>query len=74
MLEDVQRFWLSELDFPQECLRKCQVNMAPTSSSGLKKGKHPYGVVRIQVCRTDVVQEMYGAIQKFGDFDRVEWL
>ena len=33
-----------------------------------------YGVCSISVERTDIVQEIYGAIQAYGNFENKNWL
>lgn len=47
----------------------------PTSSSGRKRNKLPYGVCTLQVRRsTRLVQHIYGAIQEYAAFDEPAWL
>jgi transposase-like protein len=73
-IPEIERYWLDELDLPSSCLGKHILNHMPTSSSGRKKNKLPYGVCRVAVCRTDVVQHIYGAIQEYGGFEEPRWL
>ena len=40
----------------------------------LRRSRFAYGTCRITVCDTEVVQNLYGAIQEYGAFDREEWL
>lgn len=73
-LEDVERYWLDLLDLPPSCLRKHSVDFRPTSSSGSKIAKLPYGVCSVRVHSTRVVQHIYGAIQEYAGIERLEWL
>jgi hypothetical protein len=74
-IETIEKYWLTQLDLPSSCLRKHQLNHTPTSSSGRKKGKLPYGVGTIRVKKsTWLVQHMYGAIQEYAGFEEPAWL
>ena len=74
-LEEIEAHWLDALELPRHCLRKHQLNHTPTSSSGLKKNKLPYGVCSLTARRsTHIVQHIYGAIQEYAGFDEPRWL
>ncbi len=74
-LKEVERHWLTALELPTTCLRKHTLNHRPTSSSGLKRNKLPYGVCRLSVLRSrSIVQHIYGAIQEYADFEEPRWL
>ncbi len=74
-IEEIERHWLQALELPRSCLRKHIVDFKPTSSSGQKRSKLPYGVCTLCVNRsTRIVQHIYGAIQEYAGFDRPEWL
>jgi hypothetical protein len=73
-LEDIKRYWCQELDLPESCFRKCQVDNISKYSKKKKKNKYPYGTCSVGVHRTDVVQKIYGAIQEIGGFKRESWL
>ncbi len=74
-LRQVEDHWLEALDLPRSCLRGHQVNHFPTSSSGRKRNRLPYGVGSLRVSRsTEIVQHIYGAIQEYGSFDEPRWL
>ncbi|MFN8160285.1 MAG: hypothetical protein U0R52_04475 [Solirubrobacterales bacterium] len=66
--------WLQALDLPKSCLLKPTVNYFPTSSSGKKKNRLPFGVGSISVCDTRLVQHIFGAIQEYGGFEEPRWL
>ena len=72
--EQIERFWLSVLSLPPECLRKSIVNVYSKYSQKKRRNMLPYGTCRVSVHRTQVVQTIYGAIQEYGGFERPEWL
>jgi transcriptional regulator with XRE-family HTH domain len=71
---EIEDFWLSTLGLPRSCLTKTMVNKYSPYSKRTRKNKLPYGTCKMTVCRTDLVQHIYGAIQEYADFDRPEWL
>lgn len=74
-IASIENHWLSSLGLPRSCLRKHTLNHMPTSSSGRKWNKLPYGVCSVRVKRsTRIVQHIYGAIQEYGGFDEPRWL
>jgi hypothetical protein len=74
-LREVEDHWLWALGLPRSSLRKHTINHAPTSSSGRRRDKLPYGVCAIRVKRsTRLVQHIYGAIQEYAGFDEPRWL
>lgn len=74
-LREIEEHWLRGLSLPRACLRGHTLNHTPTSSSGRKKNKRPYGVCTIKVVRsTRLVQHIFGAIQEYGGFEEPRWL
>jgi hypothetical protein len=71
---DIEQFWLDALGLPQACLRKSKVNVYSKYSEKKRQNRLPYGTVRVCVHRTEIVQNIYGAIQEYGGFERPEWL
>jgi AcrR family transcriptional regulator len=71
---EIERFWLNALDLPRSCIRGHSINPLPTSSSGKKKHKLPYGVCTLSLGNTRIVQHIYGAIQEYGGFEEAGWL
>ena len=70
----IEQFWLNTLGLPRSCLRKSTVNVYSKYSQKKRKNRLPYGTVRVCVHSTELVQQIYGAIQEYGEFDRPEWL
>jgi hypothetical protein len=73
-IEEIERYWLDLLQLPQSSARGHVLNHTPTSSSGRAKNKLPYGVARLSVHQTRMVQHIYGAIQEYVQFDEPGWL
>jgi hypothetical protein len=71
---EIERYWLSVLQLPPTCVRKHILNHMPTSSSGQRRNKLPYGVCRLRVHSTRIVQHIYGAIQEYAGFEEPRWL
>lgn len=72
-LEEIENYWLKILGLERSSLRKGQINNLPKSSKNKSK-KSEYGTVRLIINNTRIVQEIFGAIQGFGDFENKEWL
>jgi hypothetical protein len=60
---EIEQFWLDTLRLPRSCLRKSTVNVYSKHSQKKRQNKLPYGTVRVNVHSTQVVQNIYGAIQ-----------
>jgi len=74
-LDQIEAHWLKALALPRRCLRGHTVNHHPTSSSGRKVNRLPYGVCSIRILRsTRHVQHIFGAIQEYAGFDEPAWL
>jgi hypothetical protein len=74
-LKEIERHWLRALELPRSCLRGHSLNSYPTSSSGKRRRKLPYGVCSLTVARsTHIVQHIYGAIQEYAGFEEPRWL
>jgi hypothetical protein len=74
MLSEIEDYWLSALELSRSCLRGHALDHKPTSSSGLRRNKLPYGVCALELHSTRVVQHIYGAIQEYASFDKPAWL
>lgn len=74
-IDQIEKYWLRELDLPSTCLRGHTINHFPTSSSGKKRNRLPHGVCFLGVLRsTHLVQHIFGAIQEYAGFDEPRWL
>jgi hypothetical protein len=73
-IDQIERYWLNALELDASCLRTHIVNHFPTSSSGKKRNRLPYGVCFVKVHSTRLVQHIYGAIQEYAGFDEPRWL
>ncbi len=72
--DQIAAYWLSALELPSTCLIAHGVDLLPTSSSGTKSNKLPYGVCDMRVHSTRIVQHIFGAIQEYGGFEEPRWL
>jgi hypothetical protein len=74
-IRQIEDYWLKALKLPRTCLRGHTLNHNPTSSSGKKRGRLPYGVCQVRVLKsTQILQHIYGAIQEYAGFDEPRWL
>jgi transcriptional regulator with XRE-family HTH domain len=71
---DIEQYWLDLLRLPRGCLRKSTVNAYSKYSQKKRRNRLPYGTCRLTVHDTQLVQQIYGAIQEYAGFDREEWL
>lgn len=67
-IDDIENYWLQELQLQKLSVRKHTINIKPISSQGKKKNLLPYGVCTIRIYDTKIVQHIYGAIQEYGMF------
>jgi hypothetical protein len=72
--QEIEQFWLDLVGLPRSCLCKSMVNVYSKYSQKKRQNKLPYGTCRISVCRTWLVQTIFGAIQEIGGFTRAAWL
>jgi hypothetical protein len=73
-IRQIEDHWLLGLGLPRACLRKHTINNYPTSSSGKKRNKLPYGVGSLTLFSTRIAQHLFGAIQEYGGFSEPGWL
>ncbi len=74
-IDEIEQHWLDALELPSSCLRGHTLNHRPTSSSGRRPHRLPYGVCQLRVLRsTELAQHIFGAIQEYGGFDEPRWL
>jgi transcriptional regulator with XRE-family HTH domain len=71
----IEQYWSRELELPKSCFKKTRVNVVSKASKRKRPiNSLPYGTCKVVVYRTDIIQSIYGAIQEFGNFERLEWL
>ena len=73
-VEEIENYWLNGLQLPRSCLRGHILNHHPTSSSGKRPNRLPYGVARLRVNSTRLLQHVHGAIQEYAGFEEPRWL
>jgi transposase-like protein len=71
---EIEQFWLEAAQLPEGSLGKSYVNMYSRHSKKKRINRLPYGTVRVTVCRTRVVQSIFGSIQEYAGFERPAWL
>lgn len=72
--KEIEKYWLNKLCLPKSCLTKTTLNRHSHFSQKKKVGKLPYGTCRVQVYNTRIVQNIYGAIQEYGNFYEETWI
>jgi hypothetical protein len=70
----IKEFWLDVLKLPDDRLCKSVVNTYSKYSQKKRAGMLPWGTTRVAVHSVRVAQQIYGAIQEYGGFERPEWL
>lgn len=72
-LEEIETWWLEQLELPRGCLRKSTVNR-PSSASKAVRRPLVHGTARLTVNSTHLIQSIYGAIQEYAGIERPEWV
>lgn len=70
-IEQIQKYWLEKFEFNLSSLRKCTLRSKYYSGDGKK---YIYGICRIRVCRTDIVQKIFGAIKQMINDYSDRWI
>ena len=65
--EQIKAFWLNKTDLPEAQIRDCRADVQPKSSQKKKKNKLPYGVCRIGINSSEILQKIYGAISYYSN-------
>ncbi|MGZ4315151.1 MAG: helix-turn-helix domain-containing protein [Gaiellaceae bacterium] len=71
---EIEQFWLDVAQLSKCSLCKSYVNVYSRHSKRKRTNRLPYGTVRVTVCRTRVVQGIFGSIQEYAGFERDAWL
>jgi transcriptional regulator with XRE-family HTH domain len=72
--EQIDQFWLDLLDLSRTSLCRSALNSYSRASQRKRKGFLPHGTCLVTVNDTCVAQQIYGAIQEIGGFERDTWL
>lgn len=72
-VEEVESYWIKELKLPRTCLRKTTV-IKKVAKTDHRKNKILYGVCQIRIGNTELVQNIFGAIQEYGNFTNKQWV
>jgi len=68
--QDVETFWGDVVGGPV----KVRMKAATQTGRGSKVNKRPYGCCNLYVHNTEIVHQIYGAIQELAGIERPEWL
>lgn len=71
---EIEQHWLEAVGLPRSSLRKHTIDHLPTSSSGKRVNRLPFGTCTLSVSSTRLVQHIYGAIQEYASFHEPRWL
>lgn len=72
--KEIETYWIKGLGLPKSSLKNCIWNQYPSSSKKKNTKKSEWGTCTLTVCSTEIVQEIFGAIQEFGQFINEKWL
>jgi hypothetical protein len=75
--DEIEDFWTTNLGLKNARINKPEYNPPPRSrniNSTTRKGKRPYGVCKVGIADTSVVQSIYGAIQEYTGINRPKWV
>ncbi len=65
-------FWLGTLELPRICLGNSKTIVSKPKA---KSNRHQHGGCTVQVCKTEIVQRIFGAIKQYiGIDDDLIWL
>ena len=72
--EEIQLFWLNLLELDETTKFTIRFDMDKRQSSGRRTNVHPNGICTIYVGNTEIIQQIFGAIQEYGQFKCEKWL
>jgi hypothetical protein len=70
--KEIESYWLNELRLTSDNLRKTSVKKINPING--RKNKLVYGLCKIGVYKTHLIQHIYGAIQEYGNFENSKWI
>ena len=69
-VEAIEQYWLNLLQLKRDCLYKTQ----RLQGSERSLNRLPKGIGAIRINSTELLMQILGAIQEYGDFDNPDWL
>ena len=75
-IEEIYKYWVDSLGLEGCKINKATVRdpMRSSFSNGQKKSRLKYGVMRLSVGESRIIQNIYGAIQEYCGFINESWL
>lgn len=68
-VEEIENYWLRNLEIPRSCIRKTTINKVSPYSTEKRAGKLEWGTCTIEVHSTDIIQSIYGSLKEYANFD-----
>ncbi len=68
-IDEIEKHWLEVTSLSYLNMRKSTLNYPSKYSRQKKRGKSPYGVCKITVHSSQIVQQIYGALQEMAGFE-----
>lgn len=68
--ERIKQYWLELFNLPSETKATVALKIGTQS----RKNRYPNGICSIEVHSTKLVQQIFGAIQEYANFEKPEWL
>lgn len=74
-IQEIEKYWQDNLELPSSCFTKTTAdNLSKYSQQKKHKNKLLYGTTTVSVHQVAVIQNIYGAIQEYADFDNNYYL
>ncbi len=67
-IDEIKKYWSDHLDIPVECFTKSTIREGKPYVD-----KHPYGVCRVTICDTNILQHILGAIKGYVNDNSNKW-
>jgi hypothetical protein len=71
-ITEIQDYWLNYLSLTHENLNRPYLENK-REVSGIRKNRYPYGICNLLVYSTEILQQIYGAIQEYVGFEKPDW-
>ncbi|PJF40933.1 MAG: hypothetical protein D6737_13530 [Chloroflexi bacterium] len=69
-IQRIEAYWLNLLSLPVSCLGKTSHKKGSKS----RNNRLEYGICRLEIHNTQLIQHIYGAIQEYVGFENPDWL